>query len=169
MELLADHHARVKIIGEKEPWPGDKELCAAYNITPADILKSVLQKIMQANIPKKIFESMIRDNDKLIEVNIKDHYKITASIKYLSSADAIHVEYIKIYNIKKYLWKLTIPYPVFKLLEKDNLGDKPGLNIDPTIACKVLELGNTALPITSPLYNVAQYGKAFFINQSSII
>lgn len=171
MELLADHQARVKIIGEKAPWPGDKELCTAYNVTPADILNNILLKITESNIPQKIFESMLKNKDECIEVNLKDHYRIKAFVKFIqesptSKVNLMQVSYFQIYNMKKEM-ELTIPFPALKLLEHDDLGDELGLHIDPTIACKVLEIGNTDLEISNPLHAVAQFRKAFFIEQIS--
>lgn len=161
LELLA-HHTKAK--NTPSPWPGDNELLTAYNVTPADILKNLLQKMADANFPQKISEASFKGEDAQIEFNLNDHYKITAYVKYASNSQI--ASYLKIHNIKKEM-ELTVPFSVLSLLEQDNLGDKPGLNIDPTIACKVLELGNTELPINSPLYNVAQYGKEFFIEQAS--
>lgn len=164
MELLADH---VRENNASSPWPGDSELLAAYNVTPADILESIQKKITEANIQDRI--------EGAFEVPLSNHYKITADVTVLSQTDdtfcphckvaLLYKKYFKISNLKNSI-EITIPIYALHLLEHNDLGDKAGLNIDPTIACKTLELGNTELQTNNPLYNLAQYGKDFFIKQA---
>lgn len=171
MGLLFDHRAKVN--DTPSPWPGDQELLAAYNVTPSDILKSVVEKINQAEIPQKIAEAKSLENqDALIETTLNDHYKITASFKSIPNTlctyckvDLISQGYFKIYNLMKEI-ELVIPEGILHLLEHNDLGDTLELHIDPTIACNALELGNTTLETSNPLYNVAQFGKRFYIEQS---
>lgn len=184
MNLIAGHHKRVKQIVESTThpdkgslsWPGDKEFLAAYNVAPSDLLKAIADKITESGIPDKITEAKAIGNpDALIKAKLDDHYEITVYVKFETSeelptctyckVDLLKEDYFTIRNLKKNI-EFSAPTSFLHRLQHDDLGDEVDSNIDPTIACNTLELGNTNLKRNHPLYSIAQYTKDFYIKAS---
>lgn len=158
----------------QDPWPGDKELLAAYNVTPKDILQSARQKINEANLFERLATMRFTGMDDIrITVKLNDHYRISAHFKISETIPCTHCKadllakcYFKFYNLKNNT-EMLFPQPILHLLEHDDLGNEPGLNIDPTLACKFFELGNTNLERNHPLYHIAQFRKDYYMEQTS--
>lgn len=169
LDLLIDYQKKVKTTPTS--WPGDVELFTAYKSSTSEILSKINQILDEAKISEQISEAKFKQNA-LLEITLIDYYRISIYLTGTSTTACTECKvallcqtHFKIYNIQKNI-ELEIPAKALHNLLNNDLGDKLELNIDPTIACKTLEIGDTNLPRNHPLYSIAQFSKNFYIEQS---
>lgn len=148
----------------------DFKLLQRYGVTTRQIAEKLkeIAAVALNSIQDDIAEAKRYESDSMtrLKINVGDVFSVEVKV-FLGVIQKVECAYCKVHFPNSANFTITniennsiakVPYFVIHLAEEHgDLGNLPPFRLAPPSACKVLNLGNTDIPVQDPLFEIAKY------------